>query len=82
MQARTLLQAAFLVALVAAGLWVVAKVSEGWADWVVFGVIVLTVVGGARAVFYRKYPTKKRTFVRHSEPTPPSGPPPVGRERR
>jgi hypothetical protein len=63
-----LLQGAFLVALVAAGIWVVAKVSEGWADWVVFGVIVLTVMGAARAVFFRRYPTKKRTFVRHSDP--------------
>jgi hypothetical protein len=63
-----LLQGAFLVALVAAGIWVVAKVSEGWADWVVFAVIVLTVIGTARAVFFRRYPTKKRTFVRHSDP--------------
>jgi hypothetical protein len=68
LQSRTLLQGAFLLALVAAGIWVVAKVSEGWADWVVFAVIVLTVIGAARAVFFRKYPTKKRTFVRHSDP--------------
>jgi 1,4-dihydroxy-2-naphthoate octaprenyltransferase len=68
LQSRTLWQAVFLVALVAAGIWVVAKVSSGWADWVVFAAIVLTVIGAARAVFYRKYPTKKRTFVRHSGP--------------
>jgi membrane protein implicated in regulation of membrane protease activity len=80
LQARTVLQAVFLLALAAAGIWVVAKVSEGWADWVVFAVIVLTVIGAARAVFFRKYPTKKRTFVRHAEPdTPPTvrpAPPP------
>ena len=68
LQSRTLLQAAFLLALAAAGIWVVAEVSEGWADWVVFAVIVLTVIGAARAVFFRRYPTKKRTFVRHSDP--------------
>lgn len=71
LQARTVLQAVFLVALVAAGIWVVAEVSEGWADWVVFAVIVLTVIGAARAVFFRRYPTKKRTFVRHGEPDVP-----------
>ena len=71
LQSSRVLQAVFLLALVAAALLVVAKVAQGWAGWVVFGVIVLTVVGGARAVFFRKYPTKKRTFVRHSEPEVP-----------
>jgi hypothetical protein len=65
-QLSRVLQAVFLLVLVAAALWVVANVAKGWAGWVVFGVIVLTVIGGARAVFFRKYPTKKRTFVRHS----------------
>ena len=50
--------------------YVVIRVSTGWADWIVLGVIVLTVLGGARAVFYRRYPTQKRTFIRQSGPGP------------
>jgi len=42
--------------------------ATNWADWLVFGVIVLTTIGAARAVYTRRYPTKRRTFVRHSEP--------------
>lgn len=68
MQLSTVVQALFLLALAAAAVWVVAKVSTDWADWVVFGVIILTVIGAARAVFVRRYPTKKRTFIRHSGP--------------
>lgn len=70
MQSRTLLQALILAIVVAGLAWLVVSNSTGWADWVVFGVIVLTTVGAARAVYYRRYPTKKRTFVRHSEPPP------------
>lgn len=70
MQSRTVLQAAILVAVVVALAWVVVRVSTGWADWVVLGVIILTVIGAARAIYTRRYPTKKRTFVRHSEPGP------------
>jgi hypothetical protein len=68
LQLSTVLQALFLVALVAAAFWVVAQVATGWAGWVVFGVIVLTVIGAARAVFFRRYPTRKRTFIRSSRP--------------
>jgi hypothetical protein len=70
LQLSTVLQAVFLTALVAAVVWIAAVVSDDWSDWVVFGVILLTVVGAARAVFFRRYPTKKRTFVRSSEPGP------------
>jgi hypothetical protein len=70
LQARTILQVVIFLAVLAALAYVVARVSTGWADWVVLGVIVLTVLGGARAVFYRRYPTRKRTFVRHSGPGP------------
>ena len=68
MQTRTILQVVIFLAVLAALVYVVIRVSTGWADWIVLGVIVLTVLGGARAVFYRRYPTKKRTFIRHSEP--------------
>jgi hypothetical protein len=60
-----------ILALVVAGLsYVVIKVSSDWGDWVVLGVIVLTVFGAARAIYTRRYPTKKRTFVRSSGPGP------------
>jgi hypothetical protein len=34
------------------------------------GGIVFTVLGGARAIYTRQYPTKKRTFIRTSGPGP------------
>ena len=43
---------------------------DNWADWVVFGVIVLTTIGAATAIYPRRYPTKKRTFIRHSDRPP------------
>lgn len=70
MQARTVVQAAILVAVLVGLGYVVARVSSGWADWVVLAVIVLTVFGAARAIYTRRYPTKKRTFVRTSGPGP------------
>ena len=68
MQARTLLQAAVLAVIVAGLAWLVVNAATNWADWVVFGAIVLTTIGAARAVYTRRYPTKRRTFVHHSEP--------------
>ena len=68
MQLSTVLQALFGLALIAATIWIAALVSDSWADWVVFGVIILTVIGAARAVHVRRYPTKKRTFIRSSGP--------------
>jgi hypothetical protein len=55
---------------VAAGLgYAVTRSANGWADWVVFGVIVCAALGGAIAVWNRQYPhvSKKRTFTRDSE---------------
>ncbi len=42
---------------------------DGWADWVVFGVVVMAALGGALAVWQRQYPaaTQKRTFTRDSD---------------
>jgi p-aminobenzoyl-glutamate transporter AbgT len=58
---------AFLVLVLAAVLALaVTNVVDNWSDWVVLGVIVLTVVGVAIAVNNRRYPTKKRTFTRDS----------------
>jgi hypothetical protein len=73
LQARTILQVGIFIVVLAALTYVVLEVSSGWADWVVLAVIVLTVLGGARAVFYRRYPTRKRTFIRHSGPGPGAG---------
>jgi hypothetical protein len=70
MESRTLLQAAVFALLVAGLAWLVISNADDWSDWVVFGVIVLTTIGAARAVYTRRYPTKRRTFIRHSEPPP------------
>jgi threonine/homoserine efflux transporter RhtA len=42
---------------------------DGWADWIVFGVVVAAVLGGALAIWNRQYPaaTTKRTFTRDSD---------------
>ncbi len=42
---------------------------DGWADWVVFGVVVMAALGGAIAIWNRQYPaaTQKRTFTRDSD---------------
>ena len=42
---------------------------DGWADWIVFGVVVMAVLGGALAIWNRQYPaaTEKRTFTRDSD---------------
>ena len=67
MRHATALQAVGLRALtVALGVLVVSS-AGGWADWVVFGVIVLTVFGAAVAVNRRDHPTAKRAFTRSSD---------------
>jgi intracellular septation protein A len=70
MQSRAVLQAAVFALFVAALVWLVVSNADDWSDWVVFGVIVLTTIGAARAVYARRYPAKRRTFIRHSEPPP------------
>jgi len=64
MQSKWIGQAVFLLLITAGALWIVAQNAGGWADWVVFGVIVMTVYGAAIAVTKREYTTKKRTFVK------------------
>ena len=59
-----------IVLLVAVGLgYLVIDSADGWADWVVFAVVVCAAVGGAIAVWNRQYPaqSKKRVFTRDSE---------------
>ena len=69
MQGKVIVQWLIIIA-VAAGLgYAVTRSANGWADWVVFGVIVMAALGGGIAVWNRQYPamSKKRTFTRDSE---------------
>ncbi|HEX8053439.1 MAG TPA: hypothetical protein VF517_10640 [Thermoleophilaceae bacterium] len=59
-----------IVLAVAVGLgYLVLDAVDGWEDWVVFGVVISAVVGGAIAVWNRQYPnqSKKRVFTRDSD---------------
>jgi hypothetical protein len=54
-----------VVAVAALMAYIVITVADGWADWVVLGVIVAGVYGGAVAAHHRIYPSCRRTFIRH-----------------
>lgn len=59
-----------VIVVVAAGLaYLVVNSADGWADWVVFTVVVLAALGGSIAVWNRQYPaqSKKRVFTRDSD---------------
>jgi len=57
-----------VVALIcAACIYAVFKVAVGWADWVVFGMILVTVFGAAVAIYPRRYPSGKRAYTRSSD---------------
>ena len=69
MSGTAVVQTLILIA-VAAGLgYLVVDSADGWADWVVFGVVICAAIGGAIAVWQRQYPTqgKKRVFTRDSD---------------
>ena len=69
MRGSTVVQLIIITA-VAVGLgYLVVNSADGWADWVVFAVVVSAALGGAIAVWNRQYPapTKKRTFQRDSD---------------
>jgi intracellular septation protein A len=66
----TMVQVLVFLAIVAALAWAVLSNMNNWADYVVFGVIVLTTIGAAIAIYPRRYPTRKRTFIRHSDQPP------------
>ena len=68
MQSRTLAQALIFLLIVAGLAYAVISNADNWGDWVVLGVVALTAVGAAIAIYPRRYPTKKRTFVRRSDP--------------
>jgi protein-S-isoprenylcysteine O-methyltransferase Ste14 len=48
-------------------IYLVFKVAANWADWVVFGMIVVTAFGAAIALYPRRYPAQKRAYTRSSD---------------
>lgn len=67
MRPSVVMQVAIVVAVALAGAWIVVWSVDDWADWIVLGVIILTVVGFAIAINHRQYPTKKRTFIKDAD---------------
>ena len=47
--------------------YLVISSADSWADWVVFGVLVMTAFGAALAVHHREHPQRKRSFSRSSD---------------
>jgi membrane-bound ClpP family serine protease len=60
------MQALLVVVLTIVLAIVVIEVVNGWAGWVVFGGIIVAVIGTMIAVNRRQYPTQKRSFTRDS----------------
>ena len=60
-------QVILLVGVVVGLGYLVISSADGWADWVVFGVIVLTAYGGAVAIAPQIYARRKRTISRTSD---------------
>lgn len=56
-----------LVGLVVGLAYLVVSSADSWADWVVFGVLVLTAFGAALAVHQRDHPARRRSFSRSSD---------------
>lgn len=69
MRGRLLIQILIFAAVAAVLGYALMESVDGWADWVVFSVVVLAALGGAIAVWNRQYPhaTEKRTFTRDSD---------------
>ncbi len=58
-----------VLAAVAVGLgYLVVRSVDNWEDWIVLGVIVLTAIGAAVAVYPRIFARRKRTITRSSAP--------------
>ena len=59
---------AIALAILAAGLaYLVISSADSWADWVIFGFLVVFAFVAAGAVNKREYPTRKRSFTRSSD---------------
>ena len=61
------IQATVVVLIGLVCIWATLKVATNWASWVVFGVLVLTALGAAIAIYPRRYPTRKRAYTRSSD---------------
>ena len=68
MRVSTGVQAVIFLLALAGGMFLVIKVVNGWAGWVVFGVIVMAVVGAAIAVNNPRFQPQgqKRSIQRDS----------------
>ena len=56
-----------VLAVVVAGLgYLVVRSVDNWEDWIVFGVILLTALGAAIAIYPRMFAKRKRTITRSS----------------
>ena len=64
---RTPLQAIAFAVLVALCVYAVLEVAVNWGSWVVLGVILVTAVGAAIAIYPRRYPARKRAYTRSSD---------------
>jgi O-antigen/teichoic acid export membrane protein len=64
-------QGLFLLGVIVALGYLLLNSADGWADWVVFGVIVLTAYGFAVAVSPKIFARRKRTISRESQPPRP-----------
>lgn len=62
----SLVRTAIVGAALLVAVYVVVRVADGWADWVVFTGIVLTALGFAIAVAPRLYSRRRRTISRSS----------------
>jgi len=64
---RNPIQVIIVALIFAVCIYLVFKVAANWADWVVFGMIVVTAFGAAVAIYPRRYPSRKRAYTRSSE---------------
>lgn len=65
MEPRRLVQAVVMIAVLAAGAFVILQVTDGWSSWVVLGFFVVGIYGTALAVDDATRVRRGRTFVRH-----------------
>ena len=67
MQRSLVVQGVAFTLLVAGLVYLVVSSADSWADWVVFGVLVLTALGAAIAAHDRRWPTRGRPISRSSD---------------
>ena len=67
MRRATVVQGLSFCLLVAGLAYLVVSSADSWADWVVFGVLVLTALGAAIAVHDRRWISRGRPISRSSD---------------